>query len=315
MRRALLLPLLLLTVAAGGKARDAGPLLTILPPAHADVVVFAPHPDDDVLGAGGIIQQARAVGRSVVVVFMTSGDGYPDAAAQLAHKATFELKRRDFLLLSRARQQESSRAEAVLGVSRDHLVYLGYPDAALDKVAENPSSEPVTQPFTGRSATYGAWVRDYHSTVHGKPAPYTRGAAVGDVAELVRRLEPSAVYTTMAADTHPDHAATFSIVNEALYRADYHGRLVTFLIHGASASWPWRQGDDLDGRFLREAGALPAGVSWPPPLRAQLTPGQAARKLRAITREATQMALPAENVGLRSFAKGEEVFWPLRLRW
>src|SRR3954451_20581648 len=101
MRRALLLlPFLLLTVGAGGSRRDADllkPHLTLVPPAHADVLVVAPHPDDDVLGAGGVIQQALAIGKSVVVVFMTNGDGYPDAAGALASKTTYDLKRRDFL--------------------------------------------------------------------------------------------------------------------------------------------------------------------------------------------------------------------------
>src|SRR3954452_22345457 len=106
MRRALLvLPLLVPALVAGGMSRGADlprPRLTLVPPAHADVLVVAPHPDDDVLGAGGGIQQARAVGKSVVVVYMTNGDGYPDAAGALARKTIYELKRRDFLLLSRA---------------------------------------------------------------------------------------------------------------------------------------------------------------------------------------------------------------------
>jgi LmbE family N-acetylglucosaminyl deacetylase len=320
MRRALLVvPFLLLTVAAGGKQRDADvlrPHLTVQPPAHADVLVFAPHPDDDVLGVAGVVQQARAIGKTVVVVYMTSGDGYPNAAAQLAHRTTFELKPRDYLLLGRARQQESARAEALLGVPQADLVYLGYPDAALDKVAGDLDRVPVTQQYTRRRTTYGSWVRDYHSTVHGKPAPYTRAAAVGDVRELLERLQPAVVYTTMAADTHPDHAATFSLVDEALYRAGSHARLLTFLIHGVQGeSWPWPRGEDATGRFIRGAGALPAGVAWPPPLRAGLTPQQARTKLAAIEREATQMALPDENEGLRSFAKGEELFWPVALRW
>jgi LmbE family N-acetylglucosaminyl deacetylase len=320
MRRALLVvPFLLLTVAAGGKQRGADPFrpqLTVRPPAHADVVVVSPHPDDDVLGAGGVVQQARAIGKTVVVVYMTSGDGYPNAAAALAHRTSFELKPRDYLLLSRARQQESARAEALLGVPRTDLVYLGYPDAALDQVAADFDRVPVTQQYTGRHATYGAWVRDYHSTVHGKPAPYTRAAAVGDLTELLERLQPGAVYTAMAADTHPDHAATFSLVNEALYRAGSRARLLTFLIHGVQGqSWPWPRGDDPAGRFLREPGALPAGVAWPPPVRAGLTQAQAKTKLAAIEREETQMALPDENEGLRSFAKGEELFWPVRRRW
>jgi LmbE family N-acetylglucosaminyl deacetylase len=320
MRRALLVvPFLLLPIAAGGKQRDADllrPHLSVRPPAHADVVVFSPHPDDDVLGVGGVVQQARAVGKTVVVVYMTNGDGYPNAAAQLVHRPTFQLKPRDYLLLARARQQESARAEALLGVPSADVVYLGYPDAALDQVAADLDRVPVTQQFTRRHATYGPWVRDYHSTVHGAPAPYTRAAAVGDVTELLERLQPAVVYTTMAADTHPDHAATFSLVNEALYRAGSHARLLTFLIHGVQgASWPWPRGDDASGTFLREPGALPEGVAWPAPLRAGLTPEQARRKLAAIGRETTQMALPEENDGLRSFAKGEELFWPVRLRW
>src|SRR5882757_725225 len=48
----------------------------VFPPITADdrIVVVAPHPDDEVLGAGGLIQQARAVGAEVHVIYLTSGD-------------------------------------------------------------------------------------------------------------------------------------------------------------------------------------------------------------------------------------------------
>lgn len=38
------------------------------------VLVFAPHPDDDVIGCGGSMAKHIANGNSVAVVFMTSGD-------------------------------------------------------------------------------------------------------------------------------------------------------------------------------------------------------------------------------------------------
>src|SRR5712691_10451751 len=53
------------------------------PPAVLDVpeatrlLVIAPHPDDDVLGAGGLMQRVRAGGGSVRVVYLTDGEGYP----------------------------------------------------------------------------------------------------------------------------------------------------------------------------------------------------------------------------------------------
>ena len=38
------------------------------------VLVFAPHPDDEVLGAGGVIQQAVAMHLPIKIVFFTYGD-------------------------------------------------------------------------------------------------------------------------------------------------------------------------------------------------------------------------------------------------
>jgi LmbE family N-acetylglucosaminyl deacetylase len=48
---------------------------------QVDVLVFAPHPDDEVIGAAGVLQQALAAGKSVRIVFATNGDAYPDAAS------------------------------------------------------------------------------------------------------------------------------------------------------------------------------------------------------------------------------------------
>src|SRR6476646_8375445 len=51
-------------------------------PTRSDsIVVFAPHPDDEVIGCAGIIMQALARGARVKVVDITSGDGFDAAAA------------------------------------------------------------------------------------------------------------------------------------------------------------------------------------------------------------------------------------------
>src|SRR5207247_6384648 len=46
-------------------------------PAHPRVLVFAPHPDDESLAAGGLITRLVHAGDAVRVVFVTNGDGYP----------------------------------------------------------------------------------------------------------------------------------------------------------------------------------------------------------------------------------------------
>ena len=42
------------------------------------LIVFSPHPDDESLGAGGLIQRVLEAGGKVKVVFITSGDGFPE---------------------------------------------------------------------------------------------------------------------------------------------------------------------------------------------------------------------------------------------
>ena len=43
----------------------------------ARILILAPHPDDECLGTGGLIQQALAKGAKVKVIFITNGDNNP----------------------------------------------------------------------------------------------------------------------------------------------------------------------------------------------------------------------------------------------
>lgn len=67
-----------LTLSLGCGPVPALPPLRLSP---VDVLVFAPHPDDEVIGAGAVLQQALAERKTVRIVFATNGDGYPEAAS------------------------------------------------------------------------------------------------------------------------------------------------------------------------------------------------------------------------------------------
>ena len=43
----------------------------------ARILILAPHPDDESLGTGGLIQQALAAGAALRVLFITDGDNNP----------------------------------------------------------------------------------------------------------------------------------------------------------------------------------------------------------------------------------------------
>jgi LmbE family N-acetylglucosaminyl deacetylase len=84
--------------------------------ARSPVLVFAPHPDDDVIGCGGSIVKHVEAGRDVAVVYLTSGE-----AGSLQHGKT---------ALAAIRETEAREAAASLGVS--DLVFLRHPDGGLE---------------------------------------------------------------------------------------------------------------------------------------------------------------------------------------
>jgi LmbE family N-acetylglucosaminyl deacetylase len=275
-----------------------------------DVLVFVPHPDDEVIGAGGIIQQALAAGRTVRIVFATSGDAYPKAASALFHKPISALGSSDYVSLAATRQREAVAAGHVLCVSASNLVFLGYPDAALAAVYSNVSGAPTESPTTGQRSTYGPAQTDYHTLAHGQPAPYMRSSAIADIEEILRESRPDQVYVTDRADDHADHSAIYRLVRDAAAAAGYRGALLTFVVHsGSNECWPWPQGatpnSPLEPHTIA-ATTYPIGVPWPPPIRVALTPAQAV-KLQAIAMHESQCAI--DGPYLESFVKSEEVFW------
>src|SRR5262245_15878805 len=54
------------------------PQSAMVVPAATRLLLVAPHPDDETLGAGGLIQRVQATGGVVKVVYLTDGDGYPE---------------------------------------------------------------------------------------------------------------------------------------------------------------------------------------------------------------------------------------------
>jgi N,N'-diacetylchitobiose transport system permease protein len=286
--------------------------LSVEPLARADVVVFAPHPDDEVIATAGVIQQARARGERVAVVYMTSGDGYGLAIGAREGKTLDTLTARDYLRLNAIRQREALKALARLGLPRGAALFLGFPDGALDQVAADRGGTPVRSPYTTQRATFGAAVRDVSATLTGIPEPYTRAGAVAAVERVLRRLRPRAIYTTMAADEHPDHAATYDLVSTAAREVRFRGPLLTFIVHG-NARWPWPRGANYGARFVLRKDALPKGVAWPAPLHVTLTPGQFRVKAAALDEERSQMGLGFERAYLVGFLKREELFWPVRV--
>ncbi len=78
------------------------------------VIVFAPHPDDESLAAGGLMNQVVAQGGAVRVVFVTNGDGYREALQQQLGDEPGSSQ--DFIEYGKQRREEALQAMCELGI-------------------------------------------------------------------------------------------------------------------------------------------------------------------------------------------------------
>jgi LmbE family N-acetylglucosaminyl deacetylase len=276
------------------------------------IVVFAPHPDDEVIGCAGIIMQALARGARVKVVDITNGDGFDAAAAGVTHKAVNQVGPDDFFALSRLRQTQSRNALEILGGKPDDLIILGYGDGDLGNLYNSTDDKTILQQFTKKNETYALIQKDYRSSVHGAPAPYKRSSLLGDLAELLTALQPTEIYVTDETDGHIDHRAAFWFLRDAAKQVGYKGALYTYLVHGLPA-WPFPTGVTPTSPFESrkvDGEVVPRGLPWPPPRRVPLTPEQAERKLKSIqAHNIPVVGMPEHQSEMESFVKSEEVFW------
>jgi LmbE family N-acetylglucosaminyl deacetylase len=125
--------------------------LPCLPAPGADdvVVVVAAHPDDESLGAGGLIATATARGAQVRVVVATHGEAsHPES---LSHRPD---------QLAELRQTEAHRAVAALGVSGSP-VFLALPDGQLS-VHRSELESVLAELIADATLVVSTWCGDGH---------------------------------------------------------------------------------------------------------------------------------------------------------
>lgn len=261
--------------------------LAIAEPA-GDVLVIAPHPDDEVIGCAGVILRTLAAKKRATVVILTHGDGYAALAAVVAKKEPTQLTPEDCIRAGALRQSHAVNAMRRLGLPRGDLIFLGYPDGGLEKMWQMDGSTAYRQMLTQKRETYGLVERDYHSLTHARPAPYVKASVVADLAEILRARKPQEVYVSHESDTHADHRAAFWYAREALRTVKFDGRFLSFVVHG----------DPLP----RE-----------PHFRLKLTP-QSYETKKAALLDHTQGTSPIHDSLVRTYLKHEELFWQFPIR-
>ncbi|HEX3491837.1 MAG TPA: PIG-L family deacetylase [Streptosporangiaceae bacterium] len=115
----------------------------------ASAVIIAAHPDDEVLGPGGIIATLAAAGARMRIVAVTDGEG------SHGHRA-------DPVMLSRRRAAERLAALHALGAGDAEIIRLGLPDTGLaGREAEIASA--LGPLVSGFDACLAPWELDVHA--------------------------------------------------------------------------------------------------------------------------------------------------------
>ena len=264
----------------------------------AAILVLAPHPDDDIIIASGVVVKALERGEEVRVVYMTDGDyGGLDASV--------------------VRQAEAVNAQSQLGMIEDNLIFLGYPDGYLTEVFNNYTSadDIYTSPL-GVFETYahrGLGKTDYHSYIHGSAASYNRPNMIADLQALIESYYPEHIFTTSEFDSQ-DHATTYRLLQATLDAVFAHNSTYNPTVHKTIVwsqtdhSWPneydptayFREIEGLTSMIWAERESLDVPAS----LQSLFYPGNL--KQRAADEHASQGGSWAF---LGRFIHKDEIFW------
>jgi LmbE family N-acetylglucosaminyl deacetylase len=160
----------------------------------ARLLILAPHPDDECLGTGGLIQQALAKGAKIKVIFITNGDNNPWPQRYLEKRwfiGPEERKR-----WGERRKIEAENSLEILGGGKVATTFLGLPDAGILNLWKNNDAvilEKLMREFT-------AW-------------------------------QPTLLVLPSEFDRHSDHRATHMYGCKALAETSNKYPVLTYLIH------------------------------------------------------------------------------------
>lgn len=188
------------------------------------VLVVAPHPDDECIATGGLIQQARAAGARVQIVYLTYGDNHE--LAYWALRKVPALTPSQYRALAETRHGEALSGTQALGVNHSDLTFLGYPDAGTLRIWET-TWKPSSSRYHLATGTRVVPYRDALSP----GSPYNASAIITDFESVIRSFGPTIVMFPSSLDLNPDHQAAYLYVTAALHDLGANPERYTYLVH------------------------------------------------------------------------------------
>lgn len=157
------------------------------------ILVLAPHPDDETLACAGLLQQALRAGAALRVVFLTRGEAnvWPQRAAYRRWHIGTAIRS----AWGERRRYEAFAALNMLGLSRDHAVFLDYADQGLTSAL-------------------------------------LEGGLTAQLAAINAEWKPTMLVSPALSDRHPDHNSAALAAMLALGPDPGAVRHVAYFVHG-----------------------------------------------------------------------------------
>ena len=238
-------------------------------------MIVAPHPDDEVLAAGGVIAAVlNSSDRSQIrVIVATNGDAsYATAFFHGSHFITKENFKRQAVM----RQQESLKALASLGLDAEHVYFWGFPDRGLASLWKSHwDNEP---PYRSSTTGYDHSVQALNSPL----LPFTRASLDVLFRDELIEFRPTTIIMPHPQDRHSDHSALAGFTLHAIkhYHLDSHLPLPLLLAYWMwNRTKPWLTGTRPHDIAQLSAEADPANVNI---RRLRMSPAIHEQKARAL---------------------------------
>ena len=282
--------------ASSNRSPEMYPLLAL--DEHRSLLVLAPHCDDEVLGAGGLIQAALRQELNVHVVIATAGDGYRLATMTECRRAL--LKPEDFIAMGERRQQESLDALTRLGLDADRVTFLGYPERGLTALWWDhwQSDKPYRSPYSKRD--HNQYPRAFHPD-----APHSGEALLGDLRAILTQQRPDLIVMPHPNDEHIDHRilsafTTLAVEMEQAEDPTFQPRLLGYLVHYGLYPQPFGLKPEMSLSPPRQLELVGEWLQW------RLSAEELAAKREAVELYRSQQK--ALGYFLNSFMRQNELF-------
>ncbi|HMK54131.1 MAG TPA: PIG-L family deacetylase [Methanobacteriaceae archaeon] len=177
------------------------------------VLVVAPHPDDETIAAGGVINYCTNLHIPLKVVVLTDGDGYHGGSAAV-------------------RYNETLNATHILGLNPDDVIFLGYPDGGLYYLFNQnwDPDKPYSNHQGGLKVNYTYSFRK-NQTICGANLEK-------DLEDVINEFQPTVIIYPDGDDQQEDHKAAQAFLEYTTSHMNYTGSKYNYLVHFAF-SWPY----------------------------------------------------------------------------